>query len=406
MKFAELVSAVEEFSRKGSDTLIIMPFYLEYGWLSDHLGALSKQTFQDFDVILILNKVSDETKVYEIIRKGKPRFGIIVAKRKEDTGSAGGFFTGQRYALENGYKQMIIVDIDCIPIDNDLVEMLVRNKDRGYVKPTVRITDAGRVVQTMAGGVIPWYSLISMDTARKYGLYYLPLYYGAEDLDYASRIKEKPFVIGSKCQHPAPSIQSYKNLDKSLIYMVNGLAVIRDLRALPIYVVTLIVSMPAYLVFFPAYGSKAFNALLSCLLTHTYGKRASERLVSGFGGHVQGKAPDGFEHVDYSSSLSLDKQYFLMPLRIMKDTFRRNIVIDHSKSGFLATFVPIFAKKSYYWIENRGHLLLSDNSNPVLHAVKLLLFAALLPIIAVFIIFYVVPMNLILRPKTDNYGLD
>lgn len=406
MKFAELVSSTREFGRRAVETLIIMPFYLEYGWLTEHLDALSKQTFQDFDVVVVANKVSDEERVYKIIDNKRHSFGIIVAKRKEDTGSAGGFYTGQRYALENGYNQMILADIDCIPVDNDLVEKLFLNKERGYVKPTVRVTYRGRVIDVMRGGVIPWYTLLSTDIVKRYGLYYLPLYYGAEDLDYASRIKLAPYIIESQCQHPAPSIQSYKNLDKSLVYLVNGLVVALDFRMLLIYVVTLFVCLPVYLIFFPQYGKKAFTSLMHCLLTHTYGKRAAERLVSGSEGFVQETISGDFKHVEYFSSISLDKKYYLMPFRILRDTFRRNIVVDHSKSGFLVALVPIFAKKSFFRIDGKGYLPLSDNSNPLLHAAKILLFAAALPLFAILIIGIVVPMNILLRPKTENYGLE
>jgi len=408
MKFAELVSFTKEFNKKSSETLIMMPFYLEYGYLSDHLDALSRQTFQDFDVVVILNKVSDEKKVYGIIEEKKPAFGVIVTKRKEDTGSAGGFFTGQKYALENGYKQMIFADIDCMPVSLNLVEKLVSNKDREYVKPGGRIIENNQVTQIIPESVIPWYALLSTDLVRRCGLYYLPLYYGAEDVEYGSRIKTKPYIINSQCQHPPPSIMSYKNLEKSLVYQVNGLVIARDIgvRTLVMYLITLFVSMPAHLIFFPAYGTRAFSALLSCLLTHTYGKAAAGRMVTGFRDYITEQIPENLQHVSYSSAVSVDKRYPLMPFRIIRETFRKNVAIDYCRSGFLVTVASIFAKKAFFRIENGRYLLLSDNSNQAIHAVRLLFFAACLPFVAVFITVIILPINIILRPQTKGYGLD
>ena len=406
MKFTELISSMRKFGKRSGETLLIIPIYQEYDWLSAHLDVLSGQTSQNFDVIVILNKATDEERTYRIIESKKCRFEIITGKRKEDTGSAGGFFTGQKYALENDYKQMIFVDIDCIPVDPDLVEKLVLNKNKKYVKPTAMITDKGRVIKVMVGGPIPWYTLISADIVRNYGLYYLPLYYGAEDIEYASRIKLKPHIIESRCQHPAPSIQSYKNMDKSLIYMVNGLTVAMDVGMLLIYLVTLFVCLPAYLIFFPPYGRKAFSALMSCLMTHTYGKRASEKLVSGFRSYIKEQIPGDFKHVEYASSISTDKKYYFIPFEVIGGTFRKNISIDHTRSGILAVLVSIFAKKTYYKVDDKKFLLLSDNTNPLLHIVKFFLFAAVLPMFVILIIWFVIPMNILLRPKTERYGLD
>jgi hypothetical protein len=408
MRFAELVSSIKEFNKRGSATLIIIPIYTEYGHLAEHLDALSRQTFQDFDAILVLNKVSEESKVYEAIEKKKPDFGIIVAIRKDDTGSAGGFFTGQRYALENGYRQMIFADIDCMPVSADLVEALVSNRDRGFVKPTARVMEEGRLIQLIPGWVIPWYGLLTTELARRYGLYYLPLYYGAEDSEYGTRIKITPHIIASQCQHPWVALLSYDNLDKSMKYQVNSLAISRKTGAESWFIIwaTLALSLPVHLIFFPPYGRRAVSTMMSCLLSHTYGKAASDRLSSGFRDYIVDKIPENFAHVNYSSPLSFDLGYLLMPFGVFRDTFRKNTAIDSSRSGIAVAFASVFSKKAYFRTKNGGYLPLADNSNPLIHAIKLLIFAALLPVFAVFIVAIILPLNMLLHPQTERYGLD
>ncbi|NYZ74267.1 glycosyltransferase, partial [Candidatus Micrarchaeota archaeon] len=129
--FGELVQSTKEFRKKKANGLIIMPFYRAYDYLFKHLELLEAQTFQDFDLLIVLNSLSDEKKVLDFINQNKFGYGIIVAKRKEDTGSAGGFFTGEKYALENGYKYIIITDDDCLPVNKRHIETLVEEHRKG-----------------------------------------------------------------------------------------------------------------------------------------------------------------------------------------------------------------------------------------------------------------------------------
>ncbi len=98
--------------RKNSQVLIVMPFYDNYAAIAKHLELLSAQTTSDFDIVIVASVVSDEKKLREIIDGGNYKFGVALVKRKEDTGSAGGYFTGEKYALENGYRAILIGDDD------------------------------------------------------------------------------------------------------------------------------------------------------------------------------------------------------------------------------------------------------------------------------------------------------
>jgi rhamnopyranosyl-N-acetylglucosaminyl-diphospho-decaprenol beta-1,3/1,4-galactofuranosyltransferase len=116
-ELSEVIISEKRYGRIGKDTLVIMPFYNSYDYLSRHIELLKRQTFKGFDLLIVLSSVSDGKKVDEILGTAAPDYGIIAVKRKDDTGSAGGFYAGQKYALEHGYQYMVITDDDCLPVD-------------------------------------------------------------------------------------------------------------------------------------------------------------------------------------------------------------------------------------------------------------------------------------------------
>jgi hypothetical protein len=86
------VMLISEFPKKLNKTLISMPFFNEYDFLYEHLKALNKQTYKDFDLLIVAEPESDEKRILEIIKKVKPKFQVIVVKRLVNSGPAGGNF--------------------------------------------------------------------------------------------------------------------------------------------------------------------------------------------------------------------------------------------------------------------------------------------------------------------------
>src|SRR5208283_4347411 len=202
--FSEYASLIRE-NRKGGEVLLIMPFYTNYQALFKHLDSLTKQTFTAFDVVIVANAVSDEKKIVNFIANGKFPFGIVLAKRKEDTGSAGGYFTGEKYALEKSYRAVIIGDDDCLPMDDRLIEKMVSEWKGGALAagPECRFLMGDTVVYT--NRALPFYNLIDIGLLKRGGLHYLPAYIGADDIDFTLRIAKgvKISQIDSYVTHPA-----------------------------------------------------------------------------------------------------------------------------------------------------------------------------------------------------------
>lgn len=118
--------------RKGK-TAVIIPTFNTAEMVNKHLDALQKQTTKDFDVIVIdSGKSEDRNK----INTERP-FRVIVKYFKEDLGGAGSSYKGMKYAMQTGYRNIMLSDSDCIPKSANLIEELARNvSDKIAVVPT------------------------------------------------------------------------------------------------------------------------------------------------------------------------------------------------------------------------------------------------------------------------------
>lgn len=106
---------------------------------------------KDFDVIVVDNASSDGT--YEALTE---TFGdrIIILRNSENLGGSGGFNTGLRYALEQGYPYLMCVDDD-IRFDADAIpelkSFLDTHPDVGMVGSKICKMDTPDRLQTMGG---------------------------------------------------------------------------------------------------------------------------------------------------------------------------------------------------------------------------------------------------------------
>ena len=114
MKFSEFADVLLSPTGKRSDLLIILPFYKEYEYLEKHLNYLNKQSFVEFDLILILNQVSEEEKIVQIIKSVTAReiFAACPEVKKQLWGGefwTDGYFinTVGQHGTENMIQQYI-----------------------------------------------------------------------------------------------------------------------------------------------------------------------------------------------------------------------------------------------------------------------------------------------------------
>lgn len=94
------------------------------------LESLSKQNFKDFDVILIDNGSKDAQKKQKLDKFKTDYPDLILLENSENLGFAGGVNTGIRYALENNYDFVALLNNDAVADKNWLKELLAAQKSK------------------------------------------------------------------------------------------------------------------------------------------------------------------------------------------------------------------------------------------------------------------------------------
>lgn len=413
MKFSELVLYTKEYGKKGTDLLLVLTSYASYPDVERHLGDLERQTFADFNLLLVLGLPFDDVKLQALLERKKYPFGIIIAKENERRGCTGGFFAGQKYALEQGYKYIIMADDDYVPIDKTLIESLYANREKGYVVPTVNFVEGEYRKQAFAGGPAQ-YSLFSTEIFKKYGLYYLPLFHGADDAEFMERMgSRKGFQVQERVEHPyIAGRRLFSLFDRAWLFLLQALIIIKDRGALLYSLAQFALMLSVALFFLPKYGRRIFANMSALLLTYTYGKRAQEKAKSGYEGFAveRGAARSGkFETVDEMDARYIDepgKKKMGGIFGEMLRTARKNVVVENTFSFSKPFFLSILARKVYVRLGENKYLLLGNNGNVLLHAAKLLAFAVFLPAYFALLIALFVPIKILKQPKTMGYGLD
>lgn len=109
----------------GNTVLAIIVTYNRLECLKECIAALDKQTYKNFDLVVVNNGSTDGTKDY---LKELTDFIII---NQTNLGGAGGFYAGMKYGFEHGYEWVWLMDDDGVPAPNQLEELL-RYGAQGY----------------------------------------------------------------------------------------------------------------------------------------------------------------------------------------------------------------------------------------------------------------------------------
>lgn len=90
--------------------LAIVVTYNRLEFLKRCVQALLSQTFKDFDILIINNGSTDGTKEWLDTLPDS-----IIRIHQDNFGGAGGFYTGQKYGMENNYDWVWMMDDDGVP---------------------------------------------------------------------------------------------------------------------------------------------------------------------------------------------------------------------------------------------------------------------------------------------------
>jgi len=170
----------DERTNSRNSTVLIIPTCRTDGMLRTHLERLTKQTTKKFDIIIVYEPDNEFA--------AKPNgTSVLHIRRKENSGSAGGFYTGELVALDEGYEKIILSDDDCLPESEVLIERMAAALDKeDVVMPKVTYLPIERIT----GGSLHMYAGMRKEVLKKSGLTFYPLYVGGEDYDLATRISK------------------------------------------------------------------------------------------------------------------------------------------------------------------------------------------------------------------------
>ena len=187
----ELASEISDGRKGRNDILVIIPTANGGESLRKHLKSLEKQTFREFDIMIIYGKKNFIS---------NKKLNIINVHESEKIGSAGAFYLGGRIALEEGYKTVVFADDDCIPSENLLMEI---NSAVGNGKKIIHTQYREKGLPDSSPN---HYGAVTREVLEKIGMVYLPFFFGGEDYEWGGRLArsgEEIFTVDAGVIHTA-----------------------------------------------------------------------------------------------------------------------------------------------------------------------------------------------------------
>lgn len=416
MAWTQWASPIGKPQAKRNDTLILIPMYKEFDLIQKHLDKLAGQTTHEFDVLLVLNAVSDEKEVEEMLGKGRYPLTVHVIKRHDDTGSAGGYFTGQCYGVEEGYAYLVMGDADCMPMDSDLMAKLMDKKQEAWACPKVKFLDmktgqAASESETLHS--IVFYNLLSTELVRKAGYYFLPAYTGGDDADFYQRVKRAhragPVEVDAYCMHPPDLYYApVKYWAYSVNFMVfNGTLADIDLSRMAVSA-GIGLNAAAALACGQKWARRLAIEFIKVLLMGEWGKKSWQKMQASYSADSVGRAElekQGIRFIDLElrrdSADSLRKRM----KRDIGQVLRQKVAVKKCHGNYKAMPLAALASEAWFRQGDGNYILLAKSSNPLLWILRLVLFGILaLPLIIFMEIMLVI--SKLRRPDTGVFGLE
>lgn len=202
-------------------TAAIVVTYNRKELLKKNIEKLLSQSFRShLDIIIIDNASTDGTRDY--ISSFVDNKEIIYINTGENLGGAGGFHFGIKYAVENGYDYVWVMDDDCMPRETALEEFYRWDKklkgNYGFLSSKVLWKDGSICAMNVQKETkwkrlkcfdkvtsIQYASFVSLflkaETIRRIGLPFKEFFIWADDWEYTRRISKQ-----EKCYFIPPSI--------------------------------------------------------------------------------------------------------------------------------------------------------------------------------------------------------
>jgi hypothetical protein len=114
----------ENTLNKKSDTIVVILAFNQIEMVKNISKFYERQKI---DVLFVDNNSNDGTYDF-LIKNYSDKFNIV--KTKENLGGAGGFAIGQEWVINKNYDYCILTEEDALPIDEDIIDELVKNKNK------------------------------------------------------------------------------------------------------------------------------------------------------------------------------------------------------------------------------------------------------------------------------------
>lgn len=194
----------------GKSVGIVVVTFNRLGLLKEVVESLRKQTYNDFQIVIINNGSTDAT--LQWLEKQKD----IITLTQKNIGGAGGFYTGLKFVVEHGFKYCWLMDDDVVCSETALEELIKAyhiKEHIGFVCSAVKGMDDLPMnvpcVDMRAGknGYADYYGLseyqmikvknatfvsvlLSTDIIKKVGLPYKDYFIWGDDTEYTMRISK------------------------------------------------------------------------------------------------------------------------------------------------------------------------------------------------------------------------
>lgn len=104
--------------------LAIVVTYNRQSELKQCVESLRMQSYKNFDICIVNNGSTDGTREYLNSLPTGDDSGEVIVINQENLGGAGGFYAGQKYAVEHGYEWIWMMDDDGVPHPEQLKSLV------------------------------------------------------------------------------------------------------------------------------------------------------------------------------------------------------------------------------------------------------------------------------------------
>ncbi len=115
-----------------NNILCVIVTYNRLSDLKECIKALTLQSYKEFDILIVNNGSTDGTDGY--LASLPNSYHII---NQANIGGAGGFYTGMKYMMDNGYGYLWLMDDDGIPDKKQLEELWKNREESDYLNALV-----------------------------------------------------------------------------------------------------------------------------------------------------------------------------------------------------------------------------------------------------------------------------